>query len=305
MPRSAIASSMNRPSASSPTTPENATRSPSRAAPHAKIADELPTVIRIESTTRSTSPKMGTGSGSATMMSGLISPTTRMSMSRSGAVTLSSLDTTTRPASSRSAAGPAGRARDDRHRRPARRAAGAGRVRPSPGSASLATGSSVAASAHTERPTRTPLDPASQAVSDLRLERPLVDPARQQDPGHRGHRIELGAGVRPARPVRHRRVIRELGLEDVAADRGQPARGLDDDAPAGLAGQGLALDERERERLHEQRDVGGTAVSRDIGDEAFLVRRRSQPRGGSRRGAWRPTPRSASPARRSSRRGPG
>ena len=83
MPRSAIASSMNRPSASSPTTPENATRSPSRAAPHAKIADELPTVIRIESTTRSTSSKMGTGSGSATMMSGLISPTTRMSMSRS------------------------------------------------------------------------------------------------------------------------------------------------------------------------------------------------------------------------------
>ena len=45
IPRAASSSSMNRPSASSPTTPANATRSPSRAAPQAKIADELPTVM--------------------------------------------------------------------------------------------------------------------------------------------------------------------------------------------------------------------------------------------------------------------
>jgi hypothetical protein len=41
----ASSSSMKRPNGSSPTTPWNATRRPSRAAPQAKIADELPTVI--------------------------------------------------------------------------------------------------------------------------------------------------------------------------------------------------------------------------------------------------------------------
>ena len=84
IPRPAIASSMNRPNASSPTTPTNATRSPRRAAPQAKIADELPTVIEIEPTIRSTSPKTrAPGPGPTMTMSGLISPTTRMSMSRS------------------------------------------------------------------------------------------------------------------------------------------------------------------------------------------------------------------------------
>ena len=64
MPRPVIASSMNRPNASSPTTPANATERPRRAAPQAKIADELPTVIEIEPTIRSTWPNAGTGSGS-------------------------------------------------------------------------------------------------------------------------------------------------------------------------------------------------------------------------------------------------
>ena len=45
MPRDASSSSMNRPRASSPTTPANATRRPSRAAPQAKIADELQHVV--------------------------------------------------------------------------------------------------------------------------------------------------------------------------------------------------------------------------------------------------------------------
>ncbi len=40
-----MASSMKRPNASSPTTPKNPTRRSSRAAPQAKIADELPTVM--------------------------------------------------------------------------------------------------------------------------------------------------------------------------------------------------------------------------------------------------------------------
>ena len=45
IPRSRIASSMNRPNASAPTTPKKATASWSRAAPQAKMADELPTVM--------------------------------------------------------------------------------------------------------------------------------------------------------------------------------------------------------------------------------------------------------------------
>ena len=72
IPRARSASSMNRPNGSSPTTPKKATRSWSRAAPQAKIADELPTVMWMDRTTRSTSSKTGTGSGSATTMSGLI-----------------------------------------------------------------------------------------------------------------------------------------------------------------------------------------------------------------------------------------
>ena len=49
IPRARIASSMKRPNASSPTTPKNATRRSSRAAPQAKIADELPTVMCTDS----------------------------------------------------------------------------------------------------------------------------------------------------------------------------------------------------------------------------------------------------------------
>ncbi len=58
-PRSASASSMYRPRASSPTTPTRLTVNPSRAAPHAVIADELPMVSRIPSTNRSAWPNTG------------------------------------------------------------------------------------------------------------------------------------------------------------------------------------------------------------------------------------------------------
>ena len=49
-------------------------------------------------------------------------------------------------------------------------------------------------------------------------------------------------------------VVRELGLENVAADRRQPPGGLDHDLATRLAGQLLAVDEGERERLDEQRE---------------------------------------------------
>ena len=58
-PRAASASSTNRPSASSPTTPTIATRRPSRAAPQAVIADELPSVSRTPSTNRSACAERG------------------------------------------------------------------------------------------------------------------------------------------------------------------------------------------------------------------------------------------------------
>ena len=53
----------------------------------------------------------------------------------------------------------------------------------------------------------------------------------------------------------------------------EAARGLDDDPPARLAGEPLAGDERERERLHEQGQVERPAGAGDLGDEAFLVGR--------------------------------
>ena len=67
-----------------PTTPMIATRSPRRAAPQAAITEELPSESRMTWTRRSTWPKTGTGSGSVTTTSGLISPTTRRSKAREG-----------------------------------------------------------------------------------------------------------------------------------------------------------------------------------------------------------------------------
>src|SRR6056297_3798492 len=77
--RSVIASSMKRPNASSPTTPTNAVRRPSRAAAHAMIAEEEPIVRSAASTIFSVWPKRGTTSSPRRTRSGLISPTTRRS----------------------------------------------------------------------------------------------------------------------------------------------------------------------------------------------------------------------------------
>ena len=51
---------MNLPKTSSPTTAANATRSPSLAAPHAKMAPDPPTTIFASSTSRSACPNAGT-----------------------------------------------------------------------------------------------------------------------------------------------------------------------------------------------------------------------------------------------------
>ena len=71
-------------------------------------------------------------------------------------------------------------------------------------------------------------------VAGFLLEGSLVDSAREQDPGKRRRSVELGARLPPATPVADRRVVRKLGLEDVAADRAEPAGGFDDDPPARL-----------------------------------------------------------------------
>ena len=51
---------MNLPKTSSPTTAANATRSPSLAAPHAKMAPDPPMTIFASSTSRSACPNAGT-----------------------------------------------------------------------------------------------------------------------------------------------------------------------------------------------------------------------------------------------------
>ena len=307
MPRAASASSMNRPSASSPTTPTNATRSPSRAAPHAKIADELPTVSRIDvdepldlaedrhrirvgdddvrvdladdeevdvaaaaaATLRYARYQPSPGSGAAASRSGR-SCQGRPAASASSTSRRSRAAPGRSPGTRRGRRAPASRPRPRRTARPARRS-------------------------------RRPRQAVSTCASNVASSTP--PDSRTHGDGER--RVELGAGLAPAGSVRDRRVVRELGLEDVAADRGQPARGLDDDAPAGLAGQLLALDERERQRLHEQREVAPHGRPRHLGDEPLLVRgvRRLRVVVDEELGGRRA--RSASPARRSSRRGPG
>ncbi len=104
------------------------------------------------------------------------------------------------------------------------------------------------------------------------MERRLADAAGQQHPWHGRHLIELRTRVAPSTAVHDRRVVGELGLQDVAADRGQASCGLDDDPPARLAAERLALDKRERQRFHEERQVDLPAVGRDAGHERLLVR---------------------------------
>ena len=170
-PRSRIASSMNRPKTSSPTTPTIATRSPSRAAAQAMITELLPIVRWISLTTRSTCPKTGRGSGSETMTSGLTSPTTRMSNARSVAAEVMGISGVSIRRTSRPRAPPVGWAASHlgRHGRPLRSTSSARRRRraaPSLAShAARSSGGMTAAGAHTDRPTSTPLAPASQAVS--------------------------------------------------------------------------------------------------------------------------------------------
>ena len=228
-------------------------------------------------------------------MSGLISPTTRTSMSRSpglvsrGSLTRRSPGTSPLPGS-------------------ARRCEGARMLAPRPAGAVDQLGEApeaVAAGRREERvpgrrvERRRPLphgaagEDAARAGPagdlDLGLERRVVDAAREQHPRHPRRRVELVARFPPARRVDDGCVVRELGLEDVAADRRQPPGGLDHDLATRLAGQLLAVGERERERLDEQREIDRPAGGRDLADEPPPGRRRSTPPGGSRRGASPPT----------------
>ena len=77
-PRRSSSSRRKRPKWSSPTTPQNPTRSPSRAAPAATIAPEPPTVSRAPSTSRSACPNAGSTAPVSTR-SGFASPSTRRS----------------------------------------------------------------------------------------------------------------------------------------------------------------------------------------------------------------------------------
>ena len=242
-------------------------------------------------------------------MSGLISPTTRTSMSagsrsRLGHASVLAVPAVARHRRGRQPArplvpGPAGR------RRRGRRAGGAGRGRSSRGTRRGPPASIVAASAQTDRPTRTPLAPASQAVATWASNVASSTPPDRRTHGSRGRRVELGAGLAPASAVRHRRVVRELGLEDVATDRGQAPGGLDDDPPARLAGR-AARPRRARTTAAPRRARGRRRGSRRRRRRRGAPGpRRSAHRGGSRRGAWRRTRPSASPSRRSSHRAPG
>ena len=202
-----MAPSMNRPNSSSPTTPTMATRRPSRAAPQAVMTELLPTVRPIPPTIRSAWPKTGRGSGSDTMMSGFTSPTTRRSNGRAGragsGVHLAGQYRAYQPgsgasgrwASSSGAATdrPSSPVRSTRRRRRATPSVSSHCVRPS--------GGIVADADQTERPTSTPLAPARHADLDLRLEGRVIDPAREEDPRQSRGRVELRAGIDPARPI--------------------------------------------------------------------------------------------------------
>jgi hypothetical protein len=72
---------MNRPNTSSPTTEANAVLSPSRAAPHAKIAPDPPIARLAFSTSFSTCPNAGSTSSPERIRSGLQSPRTSTSKS--------------------------------------------------------------------------------------------------------------------------------------------------------------------------------------------------------------------------------
>jgi hypothetical protein len=61
------------------------------------------------------------------------------------------------------------------------------------------------------------------------------------------------ACLRPRGRIVDRRVVRELGLQDVPAQRREAARGLDDAPPARFAGQLVAGHRIEPQGLDEQR----------------------------------------------------
>ena len=235
IPRARSASSMNRPNGSSPTTPKKATRSWSRAAPQAKIADELPTVMWMDRTTRSTSSKTGTGSGSATTMSGLIADDEDVDVAVPAA-TISTRGTSRRPAPGRPPPGSAARATAGPAGRPARRAG----EQPGP----VARNRSRASGASSPPPTR------PTARRGRRWRRPQAvstwasNVTSSTPPERRTHGSDEAASSSAQPPAsgfdRSRCGRRELGLEDVAAERAEPAGRLDDDLPPGLAGQLLA-----------------------------------------------------------------
>src|SRR3954453_2245388 len=105
---------------------------------------------------------------------------------------------------------------------------------------------------------------------DLALERRVVHPPRQQDPWQPAGLVQLGDGVGPFGRVVDGGITRELGLEDVTAERRQPAGGLDDPPPARLARELAARRGIEAEGLHEQGQVGRATGLDDVSHEPLL-----------------------------------
>ena len=256
IPRAASSSSMNRPNASSPTTPTNATRSPEPRGPagedRRRAADRQPDRSDQPLDLAEDRHRIRVGDHDVRVDLADDEDVDRRPLR---VATLRSPGTSRRP-------GPAAavsRFGRSCHGRPAASASSTSRrSRAAPvvaRNASRSAGASLAASAQTDRPTSTPLAPAWHAVSTCASNVASSTPPDSSTHGDARGRVELRAGLAPAGPVRDRGVVGELGLEDVAADRGHPPRGLDDDPPPRLAGQRLALDQRERQRLHEEREV--------------------------------------------------
>ena len=176
------------------------TASPSRAAPQAVIAHELPMVSRTPSTKRSAWPNAGRGSGSETMMSGLISPTTSRSMSRPPAAAPRHLST------ARTSRGRAPRAAGRRPPRPPRRRDVVDELDQPREALPAGRSEEGVAGRRVERgrlgPHGAPDQHAARAGPagdpDLALERRVVHAPGQEHPGERGRGVELRAGVAPA-----------------------------------------------------------------------------------------------------------
>ena len=112
-------------------------------------------------------------------------------------------------------------------------------------------------------------------AGDLRLglERGVVDARGEDDPGDGRRLVELLAGLRPAGPVRHRGVVWELALEDVATECRQAACRAHDDVATVLAAQLRGrLVHGEAERLQEERQVVVGAGLGDLDEQLLLLR---------------------------------